>query len=184
MRIVELTKLEEKRRYLHFLLEADPSEEMIQRYLSRGRMFLLEQPCNPKEEEIPEEAAPKAQPLGEVVIVDLGEGRCEIKNLFVVAKARRLGYGRLLVEQAAYAYRETCTELLVGTSESGVPFYERCGFHYAYTVPGFFTINYTEPIMEDGKRCKDMIYLRRTADASFIPIPLQKYPPLFAAGLI
>ena len=47
----------------------------------------------------------------------------------------------------------------VGTSESGVGYYERYGFVRDHVVKNFFTNNYPEPIIDNGIPCVDMTYL-------------------------
>lgn len=152
MHILEVMELSQKRAYLPLLLEADPAEEMIMRYLARGRMFVLERDNTP----------PRQATLGVIVVVELGGGRCEIKNLAVIPEARGQGYGRLLIEHAAGTCAGRCADLLVGTSEQGVAFYERCGFSRSHIVKDFFVRNYPEPIIENGRACVDMLYLKRT----------------------
>lgn len=60
-------------------------------------------------------------------------------------------------------YSPYCHTLLVGTGEtpSTLKFYERCGFAYSHRVPGFFTIHYDHPIVEEGVLLCDMVYLRK-----------------------
>ena len=47
----------------------------------------------------------------------------------------------------------------MGTSESGVGYYERYGFVRDHVVKNFFTNNYPEPIIDNGIPCVDMTYL-------------------------
>ena len=131
--------------YLPLLLLADPSERMIAAYLSEADMFAL------REDE---------QCRGVMVITRYDDAAREIKNLAVAPDVQRRGYGRLLLRHAAQHYA-SAARLLVGTSESGVPFYTACGFRYSHTVRNFFTDRYDEPIYENGVRCVDMIYLQQ-----------------------
>ena len=63
MKIIEVT--EDKKRYLELLLLADEQEDMIDRYLDRGRMLVLD------------DSGVKC----ECVVTDEGDGVLEIKNL-------------------------------------------------------------------------------------------------------
>lgn len=36
-----------------------------------------------------------------------------------------------------------------------------CGYSYSHRIAGFFTDNYPGPIIEDGVRLKDMLYLSK-----------------------
>ena len=145
MKIIEVT--ENKKRYLDLLLLADEQEDMIDRYLNRGRMLVLDDngiKC-------------------ECVITDEGRGVLEIKNLATAPNFQKMGYGKAMIEYIAAEYRDRFDVLLVGTGDSPltVPFYEKCGFLRSHTVPNFFTDNYDHPIYECGVQLVDMIYLQR-----------------------
>lgn len=137
----------DKRQYLPLLLLADEQEDMIDRYLDRGEMFVLD------------DGGVKA----ECVLTDEGGGVLELKNLAVEPAFQRRGYGRALVEFAARRYRGRFRVLQVGTGDSPltVPFYERCGFVRSHVVKNFFLDHYDHPIVEGGVRLVDMIYLQR-----------------------
>ncbi|MBU5626607.1 GNAT family N-acetyltransferase [Oscillibacter sp. MSJ-2] len=138
---------EDKKRYLPLLLLADEQEDMIDRYLDRGRMYVLE------------EDGTKAV----CVVTDEGDGILEIKNLAVEPPYQGRGYGRRLIEFAAQQYGGAFSTLQVGTGDSPltIPFYEACGFSRSYLVSNFFTDHYDHPIFEGGKQLIDMVYLRR-----------------------
>lgn len=146
MRFFEIA--EGKKEYLPLLLEADEQEDMIDRYLERGKMFALEE---------------NGQALAVCVVTDEGEGVLEIKNLAVRSDVRKQGYGRAMINFAAERCGGRFHTLLVGTGDSPltVPFYEKCGFVRSHIVKNFFTENYNHPIVEGGVLLKDMIYLKR-----------------------
>ena len=75
MRITEVR--ENKKRYLDLLLLGDEQEDMIDRYLDRGTMYLLED----------------GGPVAQCVVTDEGNGVLEIKNLAVAPQ--RQGHGIL-----------------------------------------------------------------------------------------
>ncbi len=137
----------DKKRWLSLLLLADEQEDMVDRYLERGTMYLLE------------EGGVRAQ----CVVTDEGGGVLEIKNIAVVPGFQRRGYGRRLIDFLADTYSGRYDVLQVGTGESPatVPFYERCGFAFSHRVKDFFTDHYDHPIYEAGVRLTDMVYLRR-----------------------
>lgn len=139
---------ENKKQYLTLLLLADEQESMIDRYLERGTMYVLED----------------GEAVAECVVLPVGDGVLEIKNLAAAQEYQRMSYGRALVEFVAEKYRGEYSVLQVGTGESPLtlPFYERCGFEYSHRVPNFFTDNYDHPIIECGVQLRDMVYLRRT----------------------
>lgn len=133
----------DRERYLDLLLDADPSREMIDRYLyNNSTMFIWME-----DDTI----------LGEAVIDATGE----IKNFAVIPPMQGRGYGRRFLNDLALFFKGTFPLLTVGTSESGVEFYQKCGFVYFRTEPDFFTINYPKPIIDQGVPCRDMVYLRR-----------------------
>ncbi|MBO5164330.1 MAG: GNAT family N-acetyltransferase [Ruminococcus sp.] len=145
MKIAEITK--NKKKYLSLLLLADEQEDMIDRYLDRGTMFVLD----------------NDGVKSECVVTDEGSGVLEIKNIATAPKCQGLGYGRLLIEYIADKYKNDFSVLQVGTGDSPltIPFYEKCGFVRSYIVKNFFTDNYDHPIYECGIQLTDMIYLQR-----------------------
>lgn len=145
MKIVEIK--ENKKRYLHLLLLADEQEDMIDRYLDRGRVYVLE------------DGGVRCQ----CVITDEGNGILEIKNLATVPQYQNQGYARALIAFVAETFRGQYTILQVGTGDSPltVPFYQRCGFVPSHIVPNFFRDHYDHPIYEGGVELVDMVYLRR-----------------------
>ena len=139
---------ENKKQYLPLLLLADEQEDMIDRYLERGKMYVLE------------DDGVKS----ECVVTDEGNGILEIKNLATVPGFQGKGYGKELILFLEKEYNSDFSILQVGTGESPltVPFYEKCGFVRSHIVPNFFTDNYDHPIYEGGIQLVDMVYLRRS----------------------
>lgn len=136
-----------KKQYLSLLLLADEQESMIDRYLDRGDMYVLD------------DNGVKC----ECVVTDEGDGILEIKNLAVDSAYQRKGYGKTLINYIAAAYKSRYKILQVGTGDSPmtVPFYLNCGFIYSHTLPNFFSDNYDHPIYDGGVLLIDMIYLRK-----------------------
>ena len=145
MKIREI--IDHKKTYLDLLLLADEQEDMIDRYLERGTMYVLE------------DDGVKA----ECVVTDEGGGVLELKNIAVMPDCQGKGYGKALVAFLVRTYREQYTVLQVGTgdSPSTIPFYESCGFRRHHLVKNFFTDHYDHPIYECGVQLVDMVYLQR-----------------------
>ena len=146
MRIIEIK--ENKNEYLDLLMLADESEEMINRYLNDGRMYVLHDngiKC-------------------ECVLTDEGNGVLEIKNIATAPEYQGQGYGKAMIEFVLNTFRDRYSILQVGTGDSPmtIPFYEKCGFVRSHIVPNFFVANYDHPIYEGGIQLVDMVYLRRT----------------------
>lgn len=139
---------EDPKQYLDLLLLADESETMIESYLERGTLFVLQEPEGV---------------IGVCVVTDEGGGVLEIKNLAIDPQYQGHGYGRLMIEKVAKHFASSYAILQVGTGDSPltVPFYEKCGFSYYTTLPHFFIDHYDHPIVEAGKQLVDMIVLRR-----------------------
>ena len=139
---------ERKKQYLSLLLLADEQEDMIDRYLGRGEMYILTEGGSVR---------------GECVVTDEGGGVMEIKNLAVVPEWQGHGYGRMLIEEMEKRYCGQYSFLQVGTGDSPltVPFYERCGFVRHHVLENFFPDHYDHPIFEAGKQLKDMVVLRK-----------------------
>ena len=138
---------ENKKQFLPLLLLADEQEDMNDRYLERGAMYVLE------------DGGVKA----ECVITDEGGGILELKNLAVEPEAQRKGYGKALIDFLVRKYAGHYALLQVGTGDSPltVPFYQRCGFTEHHRVKNFFLDNYDHPIVECGVTLCDMVYLSR-----------------------
>ena len=136
-----------KKRYLSLLLLADEQEDMIDRYLERGVMYVLD------DDGI----------KGECVVTDEGGGVLEIKNIATQPDHHGKGYGRALIRYIESIYRDSHSVLQVGTGDSPltVPFYEACGFVRSHRVENFFLDHYDHPIYECGVQLVDMVYLRK-----------------------
>lgn len=146
MEIIEVTR--NKKEYLDLLLLADEQEDMIDRYLERGRMYVLR------------DDGVKC----ECVVTDEGNGVLEIKNIATALPHQGKGYAKSLIEFIVRTYRNRYEVLQVGTgdSPSTVPFYEKCGFVRSHIIPNFFTDNYDHPIFDCGIKLVDMVYLQRS----------------------
>lgn len=145
MQIIAVT--ENKKQYLSLLLLADEQEDMIDRYLERGTMYVLD------------DNGVKT----ECVVTDEGNRILEIKNIAVKPDSQGMGYGRRLIEAIAELYASDFDTLRVGTGDSPltIPFYEKCGFKRHHAIKNFFIDNYDHPIFEGGVQLIDMIYLEQ-----------------------
>ena len=138
----------DKKRYLDLLLLADEQEDMIDRYLDEGTMYVLED----------------SGVKGVCVVTDEGDGLLEIKNIATDPACQGRGYGRKLIDYVADTYRGQFHTLQVGTgdSPSTVPFYEKCGFVRSHVLENFFIDNYDHIIIDGGVQLKDMVYLKKS----------------------
>ena len=138
----------DKKGFMDLLLLADEQENMIDRYIHRGKMFALYD--------------------GEVkavcIVTDEGDGDFELKNIATHPKYQRMGYGKELVRYLFEYYKELGTTLYVGTGECAmtVGFYRSCGFIHSHSIRNFFVDNYDHPMFADGKQLVDMVYFKKT----------------------
>ncbi len=137
-----------KKAYINLLILADEQEDMIDRYLERGTMYILD------------DDGIKA----ECVVTDEGYGVLEIKNIAVLPEYQHKGYGKHLIKYIEQKFSKDFRILRVGTGNSPltIPFYESCGFVKTYRIKNFFTHNYDHPIFECGTQLIDMVYLEKS----------------------
>src|SRR5699024_2267598 len=138
---------ENKKRFIDLLLLADEEEKMIDRYLGRGEMFVLE-----------------AEDVKAVcVVTDEGGGAFEIKNIAVAPGGQGKGYGKKLLRHNVHISMGRATVMYAGTADSPLTltFYEACGFENSHRIDNFFAGNYDEPIFEAGRQLRHMIVLKK-----------------------
>ena len=73
---------ENKKQYLSLLLLADEQEDMIDRYIERGSMYVLQD----------------NGVKGECIVTDEGNGILEIKNIAIEPAYHGKGYGKALID--------------------------------------------------------------------------------------
>lgn len=136
-----------KKQFLDLLLLADESENMIDKYLSSGDLFVL------YDDDL----------KSACVVVPIDYETCELKNIATYEKYHGKGYGKALISYVSDYYRDRYKAMLVGTGE--VPwifsFYESCGFEASHRVKNFFTDNYGHPMFDGDIQLVDMIYLKK-----------------------
>ena len=145
MKIIEVKS--DKKKYLDLLLLADEQEDMIDRYLERGTMYVLD------------DHGVKA----ECVVTEESSQTLEIKNIATAPNHQGKGYGRMLIDFIVQKYSGQYRVLQVGTGDSPltIPFYEKCGFTRSHVVRNFFIDHYDHPIYECGVQLIDMVYLQK-----------------------
>jgi GNAT superfamily N-acetyltransferase len=136
-----------KKQFLDLLLLADEQENMIDKYLPDGDLFVLYD----------------GDLKSVCVVVPVNNETCELKNIATYAEYRGKGYARALISFISDFYRNGYKTMLVGTGETPaiLSFYEGCGFEKSHRVKNFFTDNYDHPMFEDGIQLVDMIYLKK-----------------------
>ena len=106
MKIREVNK--NKKQFISLLLLADEQESMVDRYLEKGNMYVLED----------------GNVKAECVVTDEGNEILEIKNIAVNPENQGKGYGKALIDFLASKYADEYSVLQVGTGDSPltVPF--------------------------------------------------------------
>ena len=149
--IIRLIK-HHKKRFLPLLMEADEQENMIERYLERGELFVA--------------FDEKDEAVAAAVVTKEYDGLYELKNIAVAPELRRQGLGRDIIAFLLNRYRgKGMLQVGTGESEATLGFYKACGFTFSHVEKDFFTKNYDHPIVENGKVLRDMIYLRQNLPA-------------------
>lgn len=134
---------------LDLLLEADPSEKQIAKYLSKSTVFGL---------------GSKEQTIGIVCLLPLNDNQLEIMNIAVLKSARNKGIGKKLLEKAfEFTTLQDFSEIIVKTGNSSIDqlaFYQKNGFRMQQIIPDYFSEHYPEQeITENGIACLDQIIL-------------------------
>lgn len=133
----------------HLLLLADPSKELIDKYLKTGECYVAKNNDN--------------EIVGEYVLVKISNEVWEIKNIAVDPKFQGQGYGKALILDATERARKSgAHEIEIGTGNSSLKqlsLYQKCGFRIVGVDKDFFVKNYSEPILENEILCRDMVRL-------------------------
>lgn len=132
----------------HLLLLADPSENLVREYISRGHCFVAEM---------------NKDIVGVYVLLRTRPETIEIVNIAVEENHQGKGLGRQLLKHAIQNGKLLGAKTIeVGTGNSSVgqlALYQKCGFRITGVDRDFFVRHYSEEIYENGIQVKDMIRL-------------------------
>jgi predicted adenine nucleotide alpha hydrolase (AANH) superfamily ATPase/ribosomal protein S18 acetylase RimI-like enzyme len=141
---MQVKKIENKEDYIDLLLEADPSRDMIYKYLNDSDVYALK-----KEDEL----------ISIAVILHIDRKTLELKNIVTRENYRNKGYAKTLLKSLCGNYKQKYDRMLVGVAENNIPFYVKQGFDkYEKTIKNFFIDNYKEEIKDGDLVCTDLIY--------------------------
>ncbi|NAW63860.1 GNAT family N-acetyltransferase [Photobacterium halotolerans] len=146
--MIEIQHLDAAQIPMSLLLEADPSEACIQRYLN-GAYCLA--------------AVVDGEIIGVCVAKLIAENTFEVFNLAVYPAFQQQGIGSQLLSALFPRLKEQGVQSVVlGTGTFGyqLMFYQRLGFRVESVIKDFFLDHYDEPIFELGIQHKDMLRLR------------------------
>ena len=124
-----------KKQYLDLLLLADEQEDMVDRYLDRGRMYIL---------------IDDGKVRSECVITYEDNRTIEIKNLATYPVDQGKGYAKKLINYISEKYKGDYKFLQVGTGDSPltIPFYLKCGFKPSGRIKNFFLVFFIFPFFK------------------------------------
>lgn len=142
---INIKKIKDSReKYLSMLLDADPSEKVVRKYLNEGDLF---------------ELTYKNELAGVAIVIKENDEIVELKNMDVIEKYRGLGLGKHMLKYLADTYKTKYKCMIVGTTENNIPFYVKQGFDKYYkTIKNFFLDNYEEKLMDGNLECIDIYY--------------------------
>lgn len=144
---IEFQLISPEKAPMDLLLEADPSEEAILKYLPTSQCYL---------------AKIEDKTIGIFVLKENTNRTWELMNIAVKTNFQKKGFGSKLLQKAIETAKENgAKKLEVGTGTFGyqLAFYQKVGFRVTSIDKDFFLKNYTEPIFEFGIQHKDMLRL-------------------------
>ena len=135
---------------LDLLLMADPSEEMIEKYLYSGDSYL---------------AKLEGELIGAFILAPITESEIELKNIAVYTQHRGKGYGREMLKYAIRISKMEAYESIVlktaDVSLRQISFCEKNKFQRDSKIIGHFIKYYKESIFENGQEASDQIVFKR-----------------------
>ena len=129
------------------LLEADPSELSVQRYLDKAWCYA---------------AVDDKDIMGVCLICPLSYPVVELVNIAVYPALQGKGVGTQLLSSTLTALKSRgvlTVELGTGTFGHQLTFYQRQGFRVESVVKNYFLEHYQDPIFENGIQHKDRLQL-------------------------
>lgn len=147
---IRITKLNSKKDApMDLLLLADPSEELIKKYLEKGECYTAEL---------------NGETIGVVLILETKPETIEIMNIAVKEKYQNKGIGKQLLLYVIDEIKKGGAKTIeIGTGNPGVVqmlLYQKCGFRIVGIDFDFFRRTHSERIYENGIECRDMIRMR------------------------
>ncbi|WP_138417113.1 GNAT family N-acetyltransferase [Aquibacillus sediminis] len=147
---IEEVKQSERHQYINFLLLADESEAVVQKYIHDGDMFSIHY---------------ENKVAGVMIFTFHSDQVVELKNIALDSRYRGNGLGTFVVTEAFKIYkRRGKRKMVVGTANSSIGnliFYQKLGFRMVEIKRDFFKA-YPEPIIESGIRALDMVMFEKT----------------------
>lgn len=135
---------------MDLLLQADPSEEMINKYLYAGDTYL---------------AKLQNETVGVFILMANNPQEIELKNISIKKEYQGKGYGKEIIKYVIRISKMEGFEYLVvktaDISSNVIDFYRKLRFEDYFTVKGHFIKYYDSPIIENGNQAIDQIVMRK-----------------------
>lgn len=135
---------------MDLLFKADPSVEMIEKYLYSSDCFLVEV---------------EGETAGVFVLHANTQLEIEMKNISIVPSFQSQGIGKEILKYVIRISKlEGYTSLIAKVADistDALNFYAKLGFEEFFVIKGHYIKYYDQPIIENGKSAKDQIVLRK-----------------------
>jgi GNAT superfamily N-acetyltransferase len=157
---VQIEEISYTKAPMDLLLQADPSREKINTYLSQSRCFSVV--LDEINYGLYDEVIVGIYVIKPISHLSSNVNVYELMNIAVLERYQKQGIGMQLLQHAiSFAREKGASRLEVGTGTFGyqLAFYQREGFRVSEIVRDFFVDNYEEPIYENGIQHKDMLRL-------------------------
>ncbi|NEW05724.1 GNAT family N-acetyltransferase [Paenibacillus sp. SYP-B3998] len=133
---------------MELLLVADPSQKLVEEYVTRGQCFVAQE---------------SDRIIGVYIFLRTRPETIELVNIAIDENHQGKGIGKQLVNHAIQtAKRLGFKTIEIGTGNSSVgqlALYQKCGFRITGVDRDFFLRHYSEEIFENGIQVVDMIRL-------------------------
>lgn len=147
---MEIKKVTPAEYPMDLLYLADPSKEMLDKYLGNSQVYGL---------------IKNNQIIGVCVVQIKTSKKAEIMNIAINEKNQNQGLGRYLLEQILIEMKQRGiqqVEIATGNSSVGqLHLYQSLGFKIFKRQENYFIEHYSEPIFENGIQCIDQIWLKK-----------------------
>ncbi|MGG3641095.1 GNAT family N-acetyltransferase [Bacillus gobiensis] len=139
--------MNDREKYLDYLLLADEDEQIVKQYINEGDMYSISM---------------DGQLVGIILFVYHQQRVVELKNLALAPEWRGRGIGKAVLQKAFDIYKGM-EKMIVGTANSSIEniaFYQKAGFRMTEIRRGYFE-KYAKPIFEKGIQALDMVMFER-----------------------
>jgi ribosomal protein S18 acetylase RimI-like enzyme len=135
---------------MDLLFKADPSIEMIEKYLYSGECYL---------------AKMNDEVVGVFVLMPNNPQEMELKNISIIDQYQGQGIGKEIIKYVMRISKMEGYEYLVvktaDTSADTIKYYEKMKFEHYFVAKGHFLKYYSQPIIENGNQAIDQVAMRR-----------------------